>query len=70
MPSGNHRPSGSRIWKVNPIVTVLLGMGIALGVFVALYVMEFRWIHLAWCLPALALAALLVFGGARKLRGK
>lgn len=52
----------------HPVAMILIGMAVALGVFIALYTIHFSLIDLAWCLPALALSAFLVFCGSRKLR--
>lgn len=54
----------------HPVVKMLIGMALALAVFIALYFIDFALIHLIWSVPALALSALLIFSGSRKLRQK
>ena len=64
--SGERQANGPN--KTKHVITVLLGMAVALGVFIALYVIDFVLADLAWCVPALALAGFLIFSGSRKLR--
>jgi hypothetical protein len=53
---------------VFPLIMILLGVAIAVGVFVALLALEFVWIDLAYYVPALALSGALIFVGRAKAR--
>lgn len=53
-----------------PLVMVILGLVISLGVFVALMAFAFTWIDLTFYLPALALAGFFFFYGKAKLKKK
>lgn len=52
--------------RFNPVALVLIGMAAALGVLVTLFLIDFRLSDLLWCVPALAVSALLIFRGAKK----
>lgn len=74
---GNHQKdtpdkgeNATKTGGVHPVVIVLIGMVLALAVFIALYATDFTLTHLGWSVPALALSAFLVFYGSRKLRRK
>ena len=51
-----------------PLAMMLIGMAVALAAFVSLFLRAFHWIDLAFYLPALALAAALIFIGRARIR--
>jgi hypothetical protein len=50
------------------VTMMLIGLAVALAAFVSLLLRAFHWIDLVYYLPALALAAALIFIGRARIR--
>lgn len=53
-----------------PLIMIVVGMAGVLGAFAALVMINLRPIDYAWCVPLLAVSALLIFRGNHRLKKK